>query len=135
MINSIKQSIINKLLKLYPEYTIYDENVPENFEKKSFLIKLIDQKYNKRLNSKYKSIISFDVAYFSDKSTTEIKSDCLEVQLNLIRTFDLIGTYRALNKQATITDNVLHFKFDINYSEIRREEEIKMQTQQTTTNI
>lgn len=135
MINSIKQAIVDKLLELYPEYTIYDEDVPQNFKKQSFLISLTDQDYNKRISGKFKSLISFDVAYFSNKRVTEIKTDCLDTQINLFRNFDTIGSYRVLNKQATVTDNVLHFTFDINYSEIKQEVKIPMQTQQTNTNI
>lgn len=135
MINNIKQAIVNQLLELYPTYTIYDGDVPQNFKTPSFLIALIEQDYNKRLNNKFKSLLSFDIAYFSDKGITEIKNDCLEVQLNLFRGFDLISTYRAFNKQATIVDNVLHVTFNINYSEIKYEEFTKMQEQQTNTNI
>ncbi len=135
MINEVKQAIVNKLLELYPGYTIYDEDVPQNFRKQSFLISLTDQDYDKRLNCKFKSLISFDVAYFSNKGVAEIKSDCLDKQMNLLRSFDLIGSYRVLNKQATITDNVLHFTFDINFSEIKEDISDKMQKQQTNTNI
>lgn len=135
MIDSIKQAIVNKLLELFPSYTIYDEDIPQNFKKKSFLITLTDQDYNKRLNNKSNSLLSFDIAYFSNKSVSEIKSDCLEVQLKLLRGFDLIGNCRALNKQATITDNVLHFTFNINYSEIKNEVFEKMQQQQTNTSL
>ncbi|SHH55002.1 hypothetical protein SAMN02745135_01171 [Caloranaerobacter azorensis DSM 13643] len=135
MINDVKQAIVNKLLELYPDYIIYDEDIPQNFKTPSFLISLIEQSYSKRLNNKYQSLLSFDIAYFSHKRKTEIKSDCLSVQLNLLREFDLIDTYRVLNKQATITDDVLHITFDINYSEIKEEEFVKMQKQTTNTNI
>ncbi len=57
------------------------------------------------------------------------------MQMSLLRNFDLAGKYRALNKKATITDNVLHFTFDINYSEIKTDVSEKMQKQQTNTNI
>lgn len=131
MISNIKQAIVNKLLELYPDYTIYDEDVPQNFKTPSFLISLIEQNYSKRLNNKYKSTLSFDIAYFSDVDSTEIKNDCLDVQIDLIRAFDLVGSYRVLNKQATITDDVLHVTFDINYSELKEEEFTKMQKQTT----
>ncbi|MGE4284887.1 MAG: DUF6838 family protein [Clostridia bacterium] len=135
MINSIKQSIVNKLLELYPSYTIYDEDIPQNFKKPSFLITLIEQDYSKRMNVKFNSLLPFDVAYFSDKSIAEVKADCLGLQLTMLREFDLIGTYRVLNKQARITDNVLHFTFDIKTSEIKEEISAKMQEQQTNTNL
>lgn len=135
MINDIKQAIVDKLLELYPNYTIYDEDIPQDFKTPSFFIALIDQDYSKRLNNKYRSLLSFDVAYFSNEGKTEIKEDCLEVQLNLFRNFDLIGTYRILEKQATITDNVLHFTFNINYSEIITETGTLIETKEVNTNI
>ncbi len=135
MINNTKQAIVDKLIELYPGYKIYDEDIPQNFKKPSFLISLTDQDYSKRLNSKFKSLISFDVAYFSNKRVTEIKEECQKVQMTLFRGFDLIGSFRVFNKQSNITDNVLHFTFDIQFSEIKEEVSDKMQKQQTNTNI
>lgn len=135
MINDVKQAIAYKLLEVFPSYTIYDEDIPQNFKTPSFLITLIEQDYNKRINNKFRSLLSFDVAYFSDKGKTEINNDCQRVQIALLRAFDLIGTYRVVNKQATITDDVLHITFDINVSEIKEEEFAKMQKQTTNTNI
>ncbi|MDD2401694.1 MAG: hypothetical protein PHD60_05720 [Clostridia bacterium] len=136
MISDIKQAIVNKLLEIYPSgYTIYDEDIPQNFKTPSFLITLIEQDYSKRLNTIYKGLVSFDVAYFSDKGIAKIKADCLQKQEALLRAFDFIGTYKVLNKNARITDNVLHMTFDVSYSEVKTETEIPMQTQETTTNI
>lgn len=135
MITNIKQTIVNKLLELYPAYTIYDEDMPQDFNRQSFLISITNQSYSKRFGNKYKSSISFDIAYFSNKGAEEIKPDCRNMQMSLLRNFDLAGKYRALNKKATITDNVLHFTFDINYSEIKTNVSEKMQKQQTNTNI
>ncbi len=135
MINEIKQAIVNKLLELYPGYTIYDEDMPQDFSRQSFLISITNQSYGKRFDNKYKSSVSFDIAYFSNKDAEEIITDCRDVQMSLLRNFDLAGQYRALNKKATITDNVLHFTFDINYSEIKTEVSEKMQKQETNTNI
>ena len=136
MISEIKQAIVNKLLEMYPTYTIYDEDVPQNFKTPSFLLTLIEQNYGKRLDNKYNSTVSFDVAYFSNKGKNKIKSDCQAVQVNLLRAFDLVGGFRIRNLQATIVDNVLHITFDVRYSEIKTGEEIpKMQDQVTNTDI
>ena len=135
MISDVKQAIVNKLLELYPTYTIYDEDIPQNFKTPSFLVTVIEQNYGKRLANKYNSTVSFDVAYFSDKGKNEIKSDCQAVQVNLLRAFDLMGGFRAQNLQATIVDNVLHITFNVNYSELKIEEFAKMQKQTTKTKI
>lgn len=131
MISDIKQAIAQKILELYPETTIYDEDIPQNFKTPSFLVTVIEQSYGKRLADKYNSTVSFDVAYFSDKKKNEIKSDCQAVMVNLLRAFDLMDTFRARNLQANITDNVLHITFDVSYSEMKIKEFTKMQKQTT----
>ena len=140
MINDIKSAIIAKLKEIYPtilkRYT--DDNVPQNFKTPSFFVSVIDQDYRKRMNVKSKSMVSFDVVFFSDKNTASIKSDCLDKQEVLLRCFDIIGTtkkFRVMNKSAQITDNVLHLTFDVNYSEIKEEAVILMQEQTTNTNL
>lgn len=152
MISNTKEAIATKLLELYSTAKIYDEDVPQSFKTPCFVVSLINQDYNKRFNVKYRSQMSFDVAYFSKKAKTEIKNDCQAVQLNLLRSFDLIsnyktlvdpvtkkettvlvGNYRTQNKQATIVDNVLHFTFDVPYSELKEGPFTAMETQNTNT--
>lgn len=135
MISDIKQAIAQKILELYPEATVYDEDIPQNFKTPSFLVIVVEQSYGKRLADKYNSTVSFDVAYFSDKKKNEIKSDCQAVMVDLLRAFDLLDTFRVRNLQANITDNVLHITFDVSYSEMKIEEFTKMQKQTTNTNI
>jgi len=136
MISEIKQAIAQKILELYPTATIYDEDIPQNFKTPSFLVTVIEQSYGKRLANKYSSTVSLDVAYFSNKEKNEVKSDCQAVQVNLLRAFDLVGTFRAQNLQATIVDNVLRITFDVRYSEIKTGKEIpKMEAHTTNTDI
>ena len=137
MISDIKSAIVYKLKDTFPLITKrYTDDIPQKFTPPAFVIFQIDQDYSKRLNTKYNGRVSFDVAYFSDKEPTDIKSDCQSVQEALLRAFDYFGTtniFKALNKNARITDNVLHMTFDVNYSEIVVETQIPMQTQ--TTNL
>lgn len=133
MINDIVLGIATKLKELYANSRRYVDNVPADFKKPSFTIFTIDQDYAKRIGDKGKSRISFDIAYFSNKAVDKIKSDCLEVQETLLRELDEIGQYwRATNKKARITDDVLHLTFDVNYSELKKStNETKMQTHET----
>jgi hypothetical protein len=135
MLSDVKQAIVDKLAALYPTFKIYDDNVPQNFKTPSFQIFIFDQDYGKRLGKKYKSLVSFDLAYFSNKKISDIRIDCLEVQETLLRELDIAGTYRIQNKQAKITDNVLHITFDVGFSEMIVETGTVMQAQETTTNI
>lgn len=136
MINDVKQAIVNRLNELYPDDTIYDEDVSEHMETPSFKITLIEQHYNKKLNTRFQSSLSFDIAYFSDKRVEEIKNDCYFVQSKLLKGFDRVGSFRVMNKQAKITENVLHFTFNVNYTETLVEDTEKMkQLEDLKTNI
>lgn len=135
MISDIRQAIVNKLKELFPACRAHTDDIPQNFKKPAFVVFQIDHDYSKRLNTKYNGRIGFDVAYFSDKPTPDIKSDCFEKQEVLLREFDYFGAFRAVNKNARITDNVLHLIFDVNYSEMKVEPKTWMQTQETNTNI
>lgn len=134
MISDVKEAIVNKLKEIYPTgYVIYDEVLPETNSKPSFLIAITNQSYSKRFNNKYNSVLSFDVAYYSDQ--TAVRADCIRVQEDLLRAFELIGTFLVREKNAKITDNVLHFTFDIRYSEFIEEQSVLMQQRQINTNI
>ena len=138
MVNAVKQAIADKLNSLFPAadgYTVYDDNVPQDCATPYFLILLAKQTYGKRLNSKYKSTLSFDLAYYSNKETTEIRADCYSVQEVILKAFDLVGTYRVKNKNTQITDNVLHITFDVSYSEMKDEAIVYMQQVETSANI
>lgn len=154
MISDIRNAIVYKLKELFSNCKRYVDDIPQKFNKPAFVIFEIDQDYSKRLNTKYNGRISFDVAYFSDKSTPDIKSDCFTKQETLLRGFDYITsykevvdekteekslvanqTYKITNKNALITDNVLHLTFDVNYSEMKAEDATKMNTQEINTNI
>jgi len=135
MVNEIINTVTKKINELYPNCKCYTDDIPQKFTPPAFVVFTIDQDYSKRLNNKYRSRISFDLAYFSDKPKQEIKSDYLAVQEKLLRNFDVFGTFKATNKNARITDNVLHLTFDVNYAEMRTETPVLMQTQTTNTNI
>lgn len=135
MIADIKQAIVEKLKELYPNHMRYMDDISQNDSLPAFVIFQLEQTYEKRLNTKNNGSIRFDIAYFSDKPATEIMSDCQMVQGVLLREFDLVGTFRAINKKAQITDSVLHFTFHINYSEMKVKEGIAMKKQQTNTEM
>ncbi len=134
MINDIIQVIVDRLAELYPGQEIYTDDVPQDFSTPSFLIVLVSHDYGKRIYGNRGEAV-FDVAYFSDKGTQEIKSDCRTVQENLMQQIDLIGSFRATGKSAQTVDNVLHLTFTVKYSEIDLPEGIKMQQQQTNTKL
>ena len=134
MINDIIQAIADELAQLYPECEIRTDNIPQRFNPPLFLIKLIDQEYQNRIYGKGGNV-AFDIAYFSDKGAQKIMGDCREVQENLLRNFDAIGTFRATGKNARTVDNVLHLTFNVKYSEIKITDYTAMKNQQTNTKL
>ena len=133
MIVDINKSIVRKLLSLYPNITIYDEKVPQNFKTPSFFISTYDQDYNKRLNNKYKSTINYDISYFPNDIYKN--NEMYEVRTTLLREIRDLDQFRGLNIKSNITDDVLHIMFDVNYSEMKISDEIKMQNIKVNENI
>lgn len=133
MIVNINKAIAKKLLSLYPNITIYDEKVPQNFKTPSFFISTYDQDYNKRLNNKYKSTINYDISYFP--KDVYKNNEMYEVKTTLLREIRDLDEFRALNIKANITDDVLHIIFDVNYSEMKTSDEIKMQNIKVNENL
>ncbi|HHV09253.1 MAG TPA: hypothetical protein GXX75_03105 [Clostridiales bacterium] len=134
MISDVKSAITSKLMGLYPTgYAIYDEEAPETAAKPYFLISVTNQTYSKRFNNKYSSVLYLDIAYHSDQA--EVRADGISKQEALLRDFDYISTYKVRNKAAKITDNVLHFTFDLQYYELTKEEFTLMQQQTINTRV
>ncbi len=129
MISELKAAITSKLLEVFPTgYTVYEEDLPETIVKPAFLIQITNQSYDKQTSSRYVSDISFDLSYFSDKAG--LRADCIQVQEKLLRAFDAVDTFRVIKRNAKITEQILHFTFDIRYSEILQEDQSLMQQQQ-----
>lgn len=134
MLDSIKDAIRNRLLELYPDYTVYDEDLPGEYQKPSFLINVKSQNYTNLLQGMYKHQVFFDISYFSNITET-IKSDCLIAGQALLAGFEVLCNCRLKNKKAETLENVLHFTFEIQYS-IRKEEAFtKMQKQELNTKL
>ena len=131
MISEIQQAVVDELKSLYPSAGQYLGTMPQDFQRPSFLTAVVGQDYKKRLAGVYRSTLSLDVAYYSAADTTEIQSDCLGVQETLLRSFDLVGEFRITNKDAKITDQVLHLKFNVTYLEKRMESGTSMGTVST----
>lgn len=134
MINSINQSIADKLNSLFNNVTIYDEKVPQDFKTPSFFISIYDQDYEKGISDRYKSTVSYDISYFPNDEYSS-NNEMYEVSSILLREIRDLGPYRAINIKANITDDVLHIMFDVKYSEAAAISEIKMNKIKANTNV
>ena len=126
MIYEVKQAIANKIKEVYPNATIYDEDIPQGFKDGSFLISVIDGTYKKSIDNRFSGSVSFDIAYFPESSDT-LKNECYQVAQNMLRAFDLLNnSHRTNDKNFNITDDVLHILFTVKYREIKTEIGVKM---------
>lgn len=137
MINSIETAVLKALQVDYPLtiYKYYIDNIPQDYVKPAFFLKVIDTVYDKRLDKKYRSTVTFDLSYYSDLYDEDVIAECINIQISILRILDFAGIYKILNKNARITDNVLHVTFDVAYSEMVTETGTAMQSQTTNTNI
>lgn len=135
MTDDIIAAIETQLKTLCP--TVYRFYCPQNFKTPSFLISVTDQDYKRLLTGSFSGKLSLDVQYFSGAKSVDIKAiraDCVSMQETLLRGFNLVGSFRVLNKDARITDNVLHFTFDVKYSERVSNNDPLMQSMTQNTN-
>lgn len=118
MVDDIVTAIETELKTLCP--TVYRFYCPQHFKTPSFLISVTDQNYSRLLQGSFAGKISLDVQYFSGAKSVDIKAtraDCVSMQEMLLRGFNLVGGFRCINKDVRITDNVLHFTFNVKYRE------------------
>lgn len=122
MIADVQNALAARLAALYPDAKVYLDYVPQNFHTPSFLIEITDHSYGKRLQDISKGTLAIDLQYFSGvryADITGIRADCRAVQETLLRELDLVGTFRIRDKDARITDDVLHVTFSTQYYEMQ----------------
>jgi hypothetical protein len=112
--------MIDKLQGLYPETAVYDTEIPVAAQTPSFLIQLKSQAYNKLLNTKFSSLLSFEIIYSPDILQDKEAIDL--IQLTLLKGFELLESenlrVRIKNKKCNIEEGKIHFTFDIRYTEM-----------------
>jgi hypothetical protein len=112
--------MIDKLQGLYPETAVYDTEIPAAAQTPSFLIQLKSQAYNKLLNTKFSSLLSFEIIYSPDILQDKEAIDL--IQLTLLKGFELLESenlrVRIKNKKCSIEEGKIHFTFDIRYTEM-----------------
>lgn len=120
MTDDIITAVEMQLKAVCPAAIVYRFYCPQKFRTPSFLISVTDQDYTRLLHGSFAGKLSLDVQYFSGAKSVDIKAiraDCVSMQETLLCGLNLAGRFRCINKDARITDNVLHVTFDVKYSE------------------
>lgn len=132
MINELYKAIAAGL-KSVKSCTVYREDVPENFSTPSFMVTLYDQNPSRGINGRLKNSVRVDVLYFPENEV-DYQEECWTVGDSLRLEFQTAG-FKIKNRNMKITDKVLHFLFDVDYTEYREESDVKMQSMSQNTEI
>lgn len=132
MINELYKAIAAGL-KSVKACTVYREDVPENFSTPSFMVTLYDQNPSRGINGRMKNSVRVDIMYFPENEV-DYQEECWTVGESLRREFRPAG-FKIKNRNMKITDKVLHFLFDVDYTEYREESDVKMQSMSQNTEI
>jgi hypothetical protein len=133
MIHHLKDQIKNKLQELYTECTIYDEDLPETYNKPAFLVTVLSHSVLKGLAGKQKNQINIDITYYA-ASSSAIRGECFTVGTKLIEEFSL-SDYQIKNTKVQTTDNVMHFTFETQYITKEQKSETIMEKHKIEINL
>lgn len=87
-ISDIIDGISIKLDSVFPNATIYDGKVPQDFEEPSFFIQMIDFPYTRRMDQRWLVQPTFNIQYFPSKNGGRI--ECSNVSLKIQQNLDII---------------------------------------------
>ena len=111
------EGIVQIIDTLYPDSTIYVDEVRGEFATPSFHVELITSGMEEKLGYRKENPKSYVVRYYLDTDDENINLSLHAVGENLMENFDLltIGTkkHRAIRKEYKIVDKILNFSFDI----------------------
>lgn len=116
-VNSIRDGVTLALSELYPNIDLYDEEIPQDFKRPSFFVKLLTMGQNKEIGRRFLRSHSFDIHYFPPLDEYNKYGHAMAESLysNLL-TIEIDGAiYRVTGANHNIVDRTLHFMFDLNF--------------------
>ena len=99
------------------------------------MVTFYEQNPSRGINGRLKNEVSLDILYFPEnKGKAELQEECWSVGQVLTREFAVPG-FKIKNRNLKIEDNVLHFMFDVDYREFRKDGSSRMQTMSQETKM
>jgi len=119
MINQLKDSIATKLFSLYPTFTNYTEQVPQNFKTPSFFIDTLEPTIKKMPGkNRYYRSSPFVIQCFLDENDREKNTQLCDIAENLLFELETINIdespVRGTKIKFSILDGVLSFFVSFN---------------------
>ena len=131
-IDTLYKAIAAECREAVPELAgIYRDNIPQNAEPPFILAFVIDTDVRRRLADRQRIKQSFDVQYFPGGEIQNYRKECEKVKQEMLRRFDVISadgiSFYVRERNANVTDDVLHFLFSVTYTEWKEAGEPKME--------
>lgn len=115
------KAVSSECLKICPEARVYRNNIPQGFKAPCFLVIMTDTQAQRKLFNSLQITHSIDVSYFSEVGKEERLFECEKMKEEMMRAFDVIGSdglsFYVTGKNANVTDDVLHFMFNVSCTE------------------
>ncbi len=112
MLDDLVDAVGKALHSRFSEVTVYSEQVPQNFRKPCFLIRIPQSSQKPQLGKRYLQQYLFEVLYFPQKSN-DMQQEYRRILLELYDVLEFIkcsfGLFRSHNMRHEIKDNLLHF--------------------------
>lgn len=119
--------IANQLNRLFPEMTIYDEAVPQNFKTPSFYIYQDRTVHKEQLMNNAIRTTSLGIMFSPDDSQS-VNEQCRNVESIILREFRYLQDIKlnVFDLETQITDGILSIRFKVRYRTKLAIHEIKM---------
>lgn len=119
--------IANQLNRLFPEMTIYDEAVPQNFKTPSFYIYQDRTVHKEQLMNNAIRTTSLGIVFSPDDSQS-VNEQCRNVESIILREFRYLQDIKlnVFDLETQITDSILSIRFKVRYRTKLAIHEIKM---------
>ena len=132
MVESLYKAIAAECRSSVPELKkIYRDNIPQNMEFPCILVEITETTANRRLSERQRIKQNFDVQYFPGDESENCRKECEKVKQEMLRGFDVISadgiSFYVKEKNANVTDDVLHLLFSVSYVEYRESAQPKME--------
>ncbi|MFB6364249.1 DUF6838 family protein [Paenibacillus elgii] len=109
----ILNGITKRLSDLFPAMNFYTERIEQGFTEPAFFVLQIGSSQQRGINRRYIRSAMFDIHFYPDRDSTELKRECERVRDQLYENMEYIKwdgtTYRGTGMRAEIIDDVLHF--------------------------
>jgi hypothetical protein len=124
MMIEIRDSVIDVLIKNFPNHKVYDEKVTQGLKRPCFFVDLIPIDMDDSNPNVEEHSMFIDVQYMSKEDTKEKNLEMVDKLRPLYKVIEFNGfRVSPSDKRFEIIDGILHFLFDLDFTLYGKQEE------------